>query len=251
VIGGPPLSRPFEFAVLEADSSWFRPVDLAGGEYRVALSHDAGGAWVSGLHFIARLERGPRPSMALWVEPGTLDGFEGALINTLRVLVAHCLLSRDGLVLHSAAVESAGRAFVFFGPSGAGKSTLSRISAATGRVVISDELNALVPGADGFDVLALPFAGDFGRTAQRRAPAQLGGIFRLRQAPAHALAELPKATAIATLFASCPYVNADPVSAEHTLSLVQRLVEHLRLRELSFSLDGAFWSLVDAPCDSS
>jgi hypothetical protein len=183
--------------------------------------------------------------MTLWVDPGTVDDFEGGLINSLRVLVAYGLLARGGVMLHSAAVESAGRAYVFFGPSGAGKSTLSGLSAATGRVVISDELNALLPRANGFDVLALPFSGDFGRAAVRRVATPLAGIFRLRQAPVHGLAGLPRAHAIATLLAACPYVNADPVAGDGALSRVQELVERLRPRELAFALDPGFWSVVE------
>jgi hypothetical protein len=244
VIVDRPRTPPCQLMVMEANTSWFRPIDLSGGEYRLALSHDAGGAWLSGLQFLARLAREPRPSMTLWVDGGSLDAFEGALINSLRVLVAYGLLDRGGLLLHSAAIESAGRAYVFFGPSGAGKSTLCHISAQTGRTVISDELNALVPAGDGFEVLALPFAGDFGRTAIPSAAIELGGLFRLRQAPAHELVELPRATAIASLFAACPYVNVDPVANDRVLALAQRL-QPLRMLELRFSLDAAFWSLVE------
>jgi hypothetical protein len=242
-----PYAPPLELVARTAHASWFRPTDLAGAEYRIALSHDARGAWVSGLHFFARFERGPRARMTLWVDPSTVDDFEGALVNSLRVLVAHGLLARGGVMLHSAAVESAGRAYLFFGPSGAGKSTLSRISAGTGRAVISDELNALVPSANGYAVLALPFSGDFGRTPTRRASVPLAHIFRLRQAPVHAVAELPRAQAIATLLAACPYVNSDPVVGDLALSKVQSLVTQLCPHELGFTLDAGFWSLVECP----
>jgi hypothetical protein len=246
VIAGTPSSSPIVLSVRAAQPGWFRPVDLHGGEYSMGLSHDAGGAWLSGLSFLARFAREPLLSMTLWVEPRAPGAFEGALINSLRVLVAYALHARGGLVLHSAAIESAGRAFVFFGPSGVGKTTLSRLSAATGRSVISDELNALVPAAAGFEVLALPFAGDFGRTATRRAPVPLAGVFRLRQGVTHARTELSRARAIAALLAACPYVNADPLASEDLLSRVLALAECLPPAELCVALDPGFWPLVEA-----
>ncbi len=45
----------------------------------------------------------------VWYMGRLLDRFEGALINSLRLLVAYGLLARGGLILHSAAIESKGR----------------------------------------------------------------------------------------------------------------------------------------------
>jgi hypothetical protein len=244
VLAGAPSSRPLLFAMRAAPPGWFRTPDLRGTEYRIALSHDAGGAWLSGQSFVARLTRGAVPRMALWVEPSRLAAFEGALVNALRLLVAHALHAHGGLVLHSAAIESAGRAFVFFGPSGVGKTTLSRLSAAQGRSVISDELNALVRTANGFAVLALPFAGDFGRTPIRRAPVPLAGLFRLRQGPSHALGQLSQASAIAALIAACPYINADPLAGATLMSRALELADSCPPAQLWFALDHGFWRLV-------
>jgi hypothetical protein len=96
------------------------------------------------MDWMGRLDwKGDSVSAGLWVATEETGAFRGAFENFLRVLTAHALLLEGGVLLHSAAVVSAGGAYLFVGPSGAGKSTISHASHSAGRTVVSDDLNVV------------------------------------------------------------------------------------------------------------
>ncbi len=80
--------------------------------------------------------------------------------------------------------RESGRAHLFLGPSGAGKTTAARKSRTRGLEVLSDDINACVPGT-GRDasvvVEKLPFAGEMAQESTPRQSWPLGSLHRLVQ----------------------------------------------------------------------
>jgi hypothetical protein len=232
----------------------FLPVDTRGWEYAMDFDHGPAAVRLAGLHLMARLDWAPEPpgppafqAAALWTSedggaPG--DRFPGIFENVLRAAVAYRLLDLGGLVVHAAGVADGGAAYLFLGRSGAGKTTLSRLSAAAGRTVLSDDLNALLPGADGPRVAKLPFTGDVGDRRRGAPPLPLARLLRLEKAAADELRPLSKALAAAQLVACAPFVNLDPYRRERVAEIAEALARAAPAGVLAFSLAGGFWSIL-------
>jgi hypothetical protein len=211
-----------------------------------------------------RLDWRPELAAALWLpepegeapEGRTAEEWIGTFGNALRIAMAHRLLERGGVLLHSAGVAEGEHAFVFFGRSGAGKSTLARLSHEAGYEVLSDELNALWEEDDVLVVERLPFAGDFGRDreaaglpgdsgARRRFP--LAALLALAQGRPPRREEMPRGRAVAELAACAPFVNVDPHRSPRLLETLERMTARFPVERLTFDLDPGFWSILTAP----
>ena len=212
-------------------------------EYRIAVAHAAERIAVAGIGFTANLDRSPfRAQMHTCLSD---DWFLGAFENVFRVLACYRLYSEGGLVLHSAAFTDGARGFLFSGRSGAGKSTLCSLAAELHLEILSDELNAVTPSGQSFQLQAMPFAGDFGGEPRPHPPYPLTGLLGLAHARAPYLQSCSKGEAVSRIVASCPYVNADPLLLDGLTSRAAMLVDRLPLRVLSFSKDTRFWSVLD------
>jgi hypothetical protein len=235
----------------------FRAVDTRGWEYAMDFAHEERSVRLSGLKLMARLDWTPALNGALWTsEEGPL--FPGIFENFLRVLVAYRLLAEGGVVLHSAGVTAATSsetaetspddgAFLFLGPSGAGKTTLSRMSEERGHTVLSDDLNALLPGPEPGSaprVVKLPFTGDLGDRREAHPPRPLRGLLKLEKGFADRLRPLSPGETLALLFACSPFVNADPYREEPLLDVLAGLAQAAPGSVLTFSLAGGFWSIL-------
>jgi hypothetical protein len=250
--GGPVGADTVRGLLFRAPASDFRAVDTRGWEYSMDFDHDERSVRLAGLHLMARLDWAPALAGALWTsEEGLL--FPGIFENFLRVLVSYRLLAEGGVVLHSAGVTAGPRgegAFLFLGPSGAGKTTLSRLSEARGHTVLSDDMNALLPGlAPGEPprVVKLPFTGDLGERRDAHPPLPLRGLLRLEKGPADAadaLRPLSPGATLALLFACSPFVNADLHRRELLLGVLADLARAAPARVLTFSLGGGFWDIL-------
>ena len=84
---------------------------------------------------------------------------EQCLDAFLRSLISFLLMREGGFMLHSAGIVKNGKAYLFLGKSGAGKSTLSKLAAAAGAEVISDEINLLRFEKGRFRACGSPFCG--------------------------------------------------------------------------------------------
>lgn len=243
------------------------PGDLLGRppgpwEYAFDIDHAASAVRAAGLGFLGRVEWRPTLSGAFWT---CHEGEEliGAFENFFRLVTAYALVERGGALLHSAGVvletrgnaAGAGRApgakvqpagkakpgvVLFFGPSGAGKSTLSGLALAGHREVLSDDLNAVVRGAAGWQVEKVPFAGDLGQDARRLPPLPLRGMCRLVQGPAVAVEALSPADGVASLLAASPFVNADPWRCGALADLLEQAHAAAPVRRLCFAKDSSF-----------
>lgn len=245
-----------EVSLFRAGPQEFHPADTRGHwNYTFDLDFHPETVRLAGVDFMGRLDRSTADGEAtwrptLWTCQAEGVAFQCLFENFFRVIVAYRLLDLGGVLLHSAGIASRGVAHLFLGPSGAGKSTISRLGLASGRTVLSDDMNALCPPEDSLDgatprVEKLPFAGDLGRTPTPRDSYPLATLNRLRQGP-DALNPLPTASALASLVACAPFVNGDPHRLDTLMGNLQRILHTFPAHELTFSKDGTFWPLLEA-----
>jgi hypothetical protein len=244
-----------EGLLFRAPESDFLTFDLRGWEYALDFDAAPDAVRLAGLRLAGRLgwasSSGKRLAGALWTPDAGGAAFAGIFENFLRMLVAYRVHELGGAVLHCAAVASPAGARLFLGRSGAGKSTVSRLAEERGDTVLSDDLNALLPGADGAPaatalVEKLPFTGDYGDARTPFPPSPLAGLYRLEKDTADALRPLSRAESVACLLACSPYVNADPHRRDALLANLLRLVLSAGpAQALRFSLAGGFWPILD------
>jgi hypothetical protein len=225
------------------NSGAFMRPPLGAVESPVALAHGDESIAVAGVGFTANVDRSP-----LRVQMQTCrsdEWFSAAFENLFRIVACYRLFGEGALVLHSAAFNDGARGFLFCGRSGAGKTTLCGLADALDLEILSDELNAIRPAGGSFELLAMPFAGDFGGEPRRHPPYPLTGLLGLHQGSAPSVSLCSKAEAVSRIVASCPYVNADPWLVDGLTSRAEELVERQPLRILTFAKDARFWSVLD------
>ena len=150
--------------------------------------------------------------------------------NYLRIISAHQVLARRGVVLHSAGLVFDGKAYVFSGRSNTGKTTLTRKAHAAGATVLSDDINLLLPEADGYRAYAVPFTGEFGRTLDHldsHDSYPLAGIILLEQGDRLETRGASPSVAVARMLTGCPFVNTDEHESDALFDSVTQLVSRV------------------------
>lgn len=234
-----------ETALFRVEREEFLPVDTRGWEYELDLDPAPGLLRLAGMSLMARIERGRGAGTAVWT-PETEGGhFIGVVENVFRPLVAYRVLERGGIMVHSSGVVVEGKGFLFVGRSGAGKSTLASLALESGRAILSDDLNVILPSGGGWVVEQLPFAGEYpGLGARGSFP--LRAIQRLEKGPEHEVSRMSAARGFAALFECTPYVNVDPNVAEPLEGVVARIVDDLAPGCLTFRPDPGVWPIIEA-----
>ncbi len=202
------------------------------GEYAPILERTPDRLTITGINFRAIVEWG-RPIRAILAL--TPEDQLNAVGNFLRIVSAYRVLSKGGLLLHSAGLVLDGRAYLFAGRSGAGKTTLTRKAHEAGASILSDDINIVLPGEDGcFRAYPVPFAGDFGQTPDLQSPGgyPLAALCFLEQGGAATLESLSNAAAAARLVAACPFVNTDPDQSLDLLEVTANLVRRIPVYKL-------------------
>jgi len=200
---------------------------------------------VAGFHCMGRLDWAPRLQAALWTPEDSRLVSHSIFENFFRMVVAYRLFEQGGMLLHSATVVNNGDAYMFFGPSGAGKSTISRLSAAAGHAVLSDDMNAVRITPAGALVEKLPFAGDFGQTGHGVSGAYpLRALCRLHKGADPTLHSLSCAKAVAELLGCAPFVNRNPYCRDRLIDQLYAINANIPIQALTFALDNRFWSLL-------
>jgi hypothetical protein len=213
-------------------------------EFDFALDYSPASVCFAGSHFMGRLDWQPHLRAALWTpEDGRLVS-HAIFENVLRTVVAYHLLEQRAVLLHSAAVVDGSGAHVFFGPSGAGKSTISRLGIATGRAVLSDDMNALRVTSEGVVAEKLPFAGDLGQTMATAAGSYpVRDLCRLRKGETASRHPMRPAPAIAALLECAPFVNRNPFRHDELVETLKGLNARLPVQMLTFAPDERVWDL--------
>ena len=189
------------------------------------------GIELTGINFEARIGlKSPLAPASL----GVADEHElvkaNVIENFLRVFSAHRALDQGGVVLHSAGLVFDDKAYIFSGHSNAGKTTLTRKAYQKGARVLSDDINLLLPDAEGYQAHAVPFTGEFGRTLDHQGSQDsypVVGIILLQQGDSLNTETVNASDAVATLLTGCPFVNDDEVESAVLFDSVTALVEKL------------------------
>ena len=205
------------------------------GQYSPMLERTPDQLTVTGINFRATLAWSEPMRATLAVARGTDSALINAVENFLRVASAYRVLSKRGLLLHSAGIVLDQRAYLFAGQSGAGKTTLTRKAHEAGAGILSDDINIALPAEnEGFRAYPVPFAGDFGQTPDLLSPGgyPLAGLCFLEQGGTATLEPLSKAAAAARLVSASPFVNTDPYVAPDLLEVAANLVRRVPVRKL-------------------
>lgn len=151
-----------------------------------------------------------------------------------EVLVAHLLGRGRGVEVHGCGlVDREGRGRVFVGQSGAGKSTTARLWADEGVTVLSDDRIIIREVGSEMRMFGSPWHGEAELSAPGSAP--LAGVYLLAQATENVLRELPRAEAVARLFACAfpPFHDAEALA--FTVGFLERIAATVPVRELRFT----------------
>lgn len=232
-----------DFFVFRVPPSRFRRLPPWTWSYSLDFEYGPNHTHVVGMDLLGRIERAQRLSCALWTDKEEPETFHGAFENFLRVLVAHTMLHRGGALLHSAGVVEGGSAWLFLGHSGAGKSTLSRMALASGRSVVSDDLNLVVPARRSFALAGSPFLGEVG--ARDNVAYPLTAVYRLEKGARDHVRPLGKAETLASLVSCASFVNHSPHAGATLASNLESLVHAVPSYALTFRRDGDFWPLLE------
>lgn len=169
---------------------------------------------------------------------------EQCLDAALRSLLSFRLLRGGGFMLHSAGLVKRGRAYLFLGKSGAGKSTLSKLAAAAGGEVVSDEINLLGPARGGFRAFGSPFWGEM-RADGRPGSWPLGGVYLLKKARRNRVSPCGKAEALKLLLRCAVNFDRSPGVSAQVLGNAAELLAAAPFRRLEFSkADASFLELI-------
>gem|GEM_PF-1291482 len=176
----------------------------------------------------------------------------------LRTFYSWLLLREGGMILHSAGIVKAGRAYLFLGKSGAGKSTLAKLAAdragnAISGVltpprlhasrlpvcsVISDELNLVRYEKGRFMAYGSPFWGEM-RNEGRQGRWPLAGVFILKKSVINMVSDLPRGAAMGVLLRCLMNFSREPETARLALAASVRLMSTIPFRRLEFSKENA------------
>ena len=222
---------------------------LVNGQYAVHQRRSDAGIEIIGFDFVGHFaRRGPAPvRAALSVAKEEELARVSVLGNLLRILLAHCVLDRGGVLLHSAGVVYQERAYLFSGRSNAGKTTLARKAAAEGIRILSDDINLVIPEDGTYRAHKVPFTGEFGRQADNISGCgsfPLAGLVLLEQTPTLTATSVSPAASVAGLLAGCPFVNDDPEEFPALLDILTQLVTQTPIIRLGVARDDPFEAII-------
>lgn len=185
--------------------------------------------------------------MELGKREGTVDVRSqwalNALANFLRNLYSVLIFSDGGIMLHAAAVEKDGKAYIFFGPSQSGKSTVARISA--GYSVLTDELVAIRRVNGSFKAYGTPYWGKHLKVAKGlSAPVKIGGLFKLIKDKKVFLKKFSPSQAITEVL-TVPKLYEEFLSMHKLLNSCADLAKVAPCYELHFLPDASFWKCIE------
>ncbi len=149
----------------------------------------------------------------------------------LKLALGEHVLNQGGLVLHGVGLEFGGRAFLFIGYSGAGKSTLGEYGSQDGVSLLSDELCAVIPSDEGWQIHATPW--NIGRPGTAR----LVGIGLLAHTKTHFVEDIPAREALQTLLPNALMPEDSPTVRARVFRTTSTLLSSVRTLRLSFAKD--------------
>lgn len=173
-------------------------------------------------------------------------GFSGlqtaSFDSFLRVFCATSLPQQNGLLFHSAGIETNGKAFLFVGPSGFGKSTICALSRP--RRILSDEIVAVTFSRNRAFAFATPFWGSLGTGPCPQTRFPLREIVFLRKDRTHRKAPIGISSTFTKLLRCLCRFDHCSRQTEKIMDLAGKLVTAVPCSELHFRRDADFWDLL-------
>jgi hypothetical protein len=158
----------------------------------------------------------------------------------VRVVLASCIMRKNGLLLHSSAVVRGNSAFVFSGPSGSGKTTIARLSKA--RKILNDEIVALrIDHGKKVFVQGTPFWGQMGTGPFSKKSYPVRNIFFLKKSLVLSALPVVPAVAVRKLLRCVCLFSRDPDELLTALETCIRIVSLTDCRELRFPKQQLDW----------
>lgn len=229
----------------KAHPSAFKEIVLTSWELTFDLDYHDEFLHVAGLHAAARITLKPGPGATIWTSRNGEPDFPANIFeNIFRIIVTNRLHDSGGMLIHSACVIDDGCAVLFPGRSGDGKSTLSRLSLDTGRMVLSDDMNALTWNNGRPMVEKVPFAGDLGRTWARSSQYRLKAVFGISKTEDTTVCAMPLAKTVALMVASAPYLNTSRQRLPDLLAHIHRFAGAVPAGLLGFRPDQDCWPAI-------
>jgi hypothetical protein len=150
-----------------------------------------------------------------------------------QVMFLPVLARREAFLVHACAAVLDGKAWVFAGHSGDGKTTLSRILAAEGLEMLSDERVAVRKVNGSFMAYGTPWPGEGDVVSSAAHP--LGGLFLLEKAPEHRLERGKSSTRVAELLSRCIVPYYLPRETSHIVDVLTEAADSVPMGVLEFS----------------
>ncbi len=160
--------------------------------------------------------------------------------GALRLLLCLWISHRGGLAMHGCSLIKNGGAHVFIGESGAGKTTLATQFPSEG--VLGDDLVALLPNEDGYQVYGTPFSGREGLQASTR-NLPLRTLSVLHQGTHTTATKLGVEESIPGVLRHTFQFETSTVSHKNLLQRVVKLIERVPTFRTEVSLEESPWSL--------
>lgn len=163
----------------------------------------------------------------------------------LRIALALFALSRDGLLIHCAALKRENLVYLFIGQSGSGKSTVVALSRAAGRAAaLGDDLIVLRSEGEGWQAYGTPFW-NFQTTSHdgQHETGRVARIYKLIQDRTVFVEPMGRAAGTAELVANCPVVNGHVDLLPAVLERCGAIAGALGVERLHFLKDASFWDV--------
>jgi hypothetical protein len=248
-------SAPFVVGAAPADVTIAIVVDTPRDDTALECVFDSGGPWRLYRHpdgFLFRFfapRAGAVPYKTAQFTPDFSTGlvtlnpefFAGAdAVDPLEypldeLLVIHLLADRRGIEVHGCGlVDSDSTGYLFVGQSGAGKSTMARLWAEKGAAaILSDDRVVLREHDEGLWMYGTPWHGEAPLASPRRS--RIARLLFLRHAARNEVVEVPRADAVARLFAASFPPFHDRRALAFCLEFLDALVGRVRCAELRFA----------------
>ncbi len=159
----------------------------------------------------------------------------------LRVTTAVVAFYAGGLMLHAAAVEREGKAYLFLGYSGAGKTTTARNAPAGS--VLNDDLVVLLRSDVGWIVWATPFHNPT-QNRPRAGSAPIAKMLYLIKDIKVSLEPPLQGQALAEMVACVPVLTVEPSYLKEYLKRCQEILRCIPYYHLHLLPDDSYWSIL-------
>ncbi|MFC1665040.1 hypothetical protein ACFL17_05350 [Pseudomonadota bacterium] len=212
--------------------------------YDLELQHHENSVNIRATDFAASIMLKPTLCGQLWTYVEDADLLRCVFENYFRILVAYRLLELGGAVFHSSAVIDNG-AHIFLGKSGAGKTTISRLALNSGKQVLSDDLNAVMPVKGVFQACRIPFAGEMGQRDVSLSTHPVSGFYRIAKAFENRNWALPLGQSLAILLTCSPFINSDHYRMSRLLEILETIVKKYGVQGFEFTRDQNFLSYLN------